>query len=356
MDYCYSCRRTLNGALVCPGCGAYAPDIAPPASAYMGNTAAAPAAWDAFGAAPSGHPGASAGPLPTMQNMQVPGYAAPGEHAYAAPYAEPGLPGGAHPAAGHGYAGRDAVRIEPARPRPATPRRLPAELTEEDGDLPGGELPGGDVPSVLGPPSLAPTLHRGRAARRRQLARWKKNRRRAGVATAFALFGGGVTVASMQGHSGKDGATTAAADPQTPTALQTDNTSASSPSTQAAPSAAPKHAAPQHHSTAAQPAPRASQAGPDSITSIPASVIPSGRTVTYSAASKPAPSTTTAPTAPSSSTQTASTTSSSSNSGSSSGSTATTPPATPPASTPPATTAPSTPPPQQLCLLIVCLG
>lgn len=30
MDYCYQCRRNLNGALVCPGCGAYAPDIAPP--------------------------------------------------------------------------------------------------------------------------------------------------------------------------------------------------------------------------------------------------------------------------------------------------------------------------------------
>ena len=31
MDYCSSCRRHLNGALVCPGCGAYAPDIAPAA-------------------------------------------------------------------------------------------------------------------------------------------------------------------------------------------------------------------------------------------------------------------------------------------------------------------------------------
>ncbi|WP_458363545.1 SCO2400 family protein, partial [Actinacidiphila rubida] len=195
MDYCYSCRRTLNGALVCPGCGAYAPDIAPPASAYMGNTAAAPAAWDAFGAAPSGHPGASAGPLPTMQNMQVPGYAAPGEHAYAAPYAEPGLPGGAHPAAGHGYAGRDAVRIEPARPRPATPRRLPAELTEEDGDLPGGELPGGDVPSVLGPPSLG--QFRGQPARSR--------RPRAGgfdphgVPARVTVAGGGVCPAGKAG-------------------------------------------------------------------------------------------------------------------------------------------------------------
>src|SRR5690606_16786591 len=29
MDYCSTCHRHLNGALVCPGCGAYAPDIAP---------------------------------------------------------------------------------------------------------------------------------------------------------------------------------------------------------------------------------------------------------------------------------------------------------------------------------------
>ncbi|MFF2206156.1 hypothetical protein [Streptomyces sp. NPDC058145] len=29
MDYCTACRRHLNGALVCPGCGAYAPDIDP---------------------------------------------------------------------------------------------------------------------------------------------------------------------------------------------------------------------------------------------------------------------------------------------------------------------------------------
>lgn len=32
MDYCSSCRRHLNGALVCPGCGAYARDIAPPSA------------------------------------------------------------------------------------------------------------------------------------------------------------------------------------------------------------------------------------------------------------------------------------------------------------------------------------
>ncbi|WP_422641229.1 SCO2400 family protein, partial [Streptomyces glaucescens] len=42
MDYCSSCRRHLNGALVCPGCGAYAPDIDPSAShtSYDGPPAA----------------------------------------------------------------------------------------------------------------------------------------------------------------------------------------------------------------------------------------------------------------------------------------------------------------------------
>lgn len=32
MDYCSTCRRTLNGVFVCPGCGAYAPDVAPAGS------------------------------------------------------------------------------------------------------------------------------------------------------------------------------------------------------------------------------------------------------------------------------------------------------------------------------------
>ena len=336
MDYCYSCRRTLNGALVCPGCGAYAPDIAPPASTYEGGTATAAAAWESYGLGPAGHPDTSAGPQP---DLHVPGYAAPGEHAYA----HPGLvDDGFAPAGGHGHAALGG----PAAPEASAPGFAAAEPAEPD-----DELPGSDTPSVLGPPSLAPTLHRGRAARRRQMARWKKNRRRAAAATAVALFGGGVTVASMQGHSGKNGSTTAAADPQAPTALQTDNTSVSAPSDQAAPTAAPTHVAPQQHHSTARPAPHSTHAGTDSITSIPTTVIPSGHPVTYSGSTRPVPTTTTAPPAPSSTTGTTT-----ADSGSTSGSTATTPPATPTTSAPPATTAPSTPPPQQLCLLIICLG
>ncbi|MEU1476698.1 hypothetical protein ACFYZ8_15250 [Streptomyces sp. NPDC001668] len=123
MDYCSSCRRHLNGALACPGCGAYAPDIAPPAHIYA-TTGAAAAAWDE---APTWH--------------------------------DAGLP--EEPAAG------------------ATDPALPSE----------------DVAD-------APVTTEGRAARRRQRARWKKNQRKAVVATAVALVGGGLTVSAMNQQTG----------------------------------------------------------------------------------------------------------------------------------------------------------
>ncbi|WLW53911.1 hypothetical protein [Streptomyces sp. YU58] len=131
MDYCSSCRRHLNGALVCPGCGAYAPDIAP---ATAGGRIA-PAAV-AMTAAPT---------------------AAPDSTAWDA-----------------WYDGR------------------PYDETVEPGDA--GE-PDVDAEGV-------PIAPEGRAARRRQRARWKKNQRRAVVATAVALVGGGLTLASMDRQSG----------------------------------------------------------------------------------------------------------------------------------------------------------
>ncbi|WP_030939291.1 SCO2400 family protein [Streptomyces sp. NRRL S-646] len=111
MDYCSSCRRHLNGALVCPGCGAYAPDIAPVTS--HGRTTPAPAATAMW-----------------PETEEPPGSEAYGE-------AEAAIP-----------------------------------------------------------------LSEGRAARRRQRARWKKNQRKAVVATAVALVGGGMTLASMDRGSG----------------------------------------------------------------------------------------------------------------------------------------------------------
>ncbi|MEU2286635.1 hypothetical protein ABZ614_32700 [Streptomyces sp. NPDC013178] len=141
MDYCSSCHRHLNGALVCPGCGAYAPDIAPattggrivpaPVSTVSLRTTAAPepTAWDAW-----------------LDDR-------PGDEVDAA-----------------------ALRsgVEEAAP--------PSD-------------PSGDLEDV-------PVAPQGRAARRRQRARWKKSQRRAVVATAVALVGGGLTLASMDRQSG----------------------------------------------------------------------------------------------------------------------------------------------------------
>ncbi|MGW1692634.1 SCO2400 family protein [Streptomyces sp. NPDC002399] len=117
MDYCSSCRRHLNGALVCPGCGAYAPDIAP-------------------GAATS--------------------------------------------------------RIVPAQATAAAAYEFsPSDTWHDDGGP-------GDEAAASTDPVPAP---RGRAARRREMARWKKNKRRAVVATAVALVGGGLTVTAMDRQS-----------------------------------------------------------------------------------------------------------------------------------------------------------
>ncbi|MGW2121853.1 SCO2400 family protein [Streptomyces sp. NPDC001758] len=63
MDYCS--RRHLNGALVCPGCGAYAPDIAP--GVIGGRTVPGPATTAAESPAVTspGSPSASGpGPRP----------------------------------------------------------------------------------------------------------------------------------------------------------------------------------------------------------------------------------------------------------------------------------------------------
>jgi hypothetical protein len=140
MDYCSSCRRHLNGALVCPGCGAYAPDIAPATAddgivptrvgmATTGTTVSASVPWD-YTASDMWHDGRF----------------------------------------------RDGAAGE-------------AGLEEAPQTDPYGDFEG------------APPAPQGRAARRRQMARWKKNQRRAVVATAVALVGGGLTVAGMDRHS-----------------------------------------------------------------------------------------------------------------------------------------------------------
>jgi hypothetical protein len=89
-----------------------------------------------------------------------------------------------------------------------------------------GVLPGLDAPAHAVEPEVdqpapgdvegVPAAPQGRAARRRQRARWKKNQRKAVVATAVALVGGGLTVASMDRQAGdKAQAATAPENPHT---------------------------------------------------------------------------------------------------------------------------------------------
>ncbi|MEU9439926.1 hypothetical protein AB0D42_03125 [Streptomyces sp. NPDC048304] len=287
MDYCSSCRRHLNGALVCPGCGAYAPDIAPPRTA-------APR--------PGGH----------------------------------------------------------ATTPPAAPPTDDWFTTEHPSGSPGSDTaPSADVTD-------APRAPQGRAARRRQLARWKKNQRRAVVATAVALVGGGITLASLDRGSG-DKAQAATA-PDNRSMGLTDE-----------PSAAPSQPAPQPTSPAA--GHRHTPATPTAHTpavSVPRqqSAVPAPRTVQaagrpHTAAVAPHPAATASPATPVVPQQRSTTTSSSgtdtgtgttTNTGTSKGSSGT---ATQPApSTGGGTSAssPSTPSPSQtsssgqLCLVLLCLG
>ncbi|GAB2735280.1 SCO2400 family protein [Streptomyces bullii] len=147
MDYCSTCRRHLNGALVCPGCGAYAPDIAPDIA-----------------------PGF------------VDGHA---------------VPGPATPTPPEGTAAGTVANAAPAWEAAAS------QASYGTGAAPHTEPSGGpeDTAATVGAPGAAPAPQ-GRAARRRQMARWKKNQRRAVVATAVALVGGGLTVASLDRPTG----------------------------------------------------------------------------------------------------------------------------------------------------------
>ncbi|MDQ1014431.1 SCO2400 family protein [Streptomyces afghaniensis] len=155
MDYCSSCRRHLNGALVCPGCGAYAPDIDPAAHGRSGPAAGEyPAAsgawrdenvWDDGSVWETNRAGTRELPL-----------------AYAG--------SSFSPSGGH-----------------ETPATDPSD--------------GQDAPETAAGTDGYQAPQQGRAARRRQMARWKKNQRRAVVATAVALVGGGLTVAAMKGDS-----------------------------------------------------------------------------------------------------------------------------------------------------------
>ncbi|MEU9453317.1 hypothetical protein [Streptomyces sp. NPDC048277] len=260
MDYCSSCRRHLNGALVCPGCGAYAPDIAPRAAAPSAPSGTA-AAWQS----PVGH-------------------------------------------AWHDTEASDAYA---------------EEVTEDPYD-------GRPDAAQPGPP--------GRAARRRQRARWKKNQRRAVVATAVALVGGGLTVASLDRHS-TDRTQAATAPDNTTMGVADEEATVPTPSA-SAPTG--RHRAPDSTPSAgsvAANAPREQTAGTPRATPTAQRITVTAPRPTATSAAQPQSAGTTAQSQPTASpTPTAS---------------ASTPASTATATASPAPTATS---PSQLCLLVICLG
>ncbi|MFG2885472.1 hypothetical protein ACGFYV_24825 [Streptomyces sp. NPDC048297] len=334
MDYCSSCRRHLNGALVCPGCGAYAPDIAP-------------------STAPTGRHGAPQGPrdpqgLQDLHDLQdfrnfgdlhTPHHAAAfDDDLYGDLHSD--LHGETAAAAAADAAGADdATEFQPS----------------------GGAGPSFDAP-------------RGRAARRRQLARWKKNKRRAAVATAVALVGGGITLASMNSQS-TDRTQAASAPDNRSMGVAGEETTGDESTGDATPQpAAPGAHHPAHRTSPAHPQRQTAgapyQQAAHAVAAAPHTSVSNAHTDS-AAASVPA---LTAAVPHQASSALATTTGSSTGGSSGSGTTSTGQTSVAPAQQPAATPAPAqtggtstsgtpqTPPspaathPNQLCLVVLCLG
>ncbi|MFH8570600.1 hypothetical protein [Streptomyces sp. NPDC017993] len=143
---------------MCPGCGAYAPDIAPPGY-RPDDTSGAAATWEA-------------------------------QHAQEA--AAPGLQ--------HDPFGFDV-----------SPFGVSGASENTTVDRADAADPAGDG-SAGGFATSSPT-GQGRAARRRQLARWKKHRRRAAAAATFAIAGGALTVSLLPNKPSAGHTQAAAASP-----------------------------------------------------------------------------------------------------------------------------------------------
>ncbi|MEU9239033.1 hypothetical protein [Streptomyces sp. NPDC048385] len=272
MDYCSSCRRHLNGALACPGCGAYAPDIAPRAVAAPTVTGVAASAW-----------------------------------------------------------------------------QTPADTAWLDTDAYAAEA----AEDPFGGPDAVPPAPQGRAARRRQRARWKKNQRRAVVATAVALVGGGLTVASLD-RQGTDRVQAATAPDNRPMGLADEQATDNAP---AASAPTGRHRAPDTSSAARSAtanvpheqttgAPLATPApGQGTATSPAHAAASAARPHSAATVSGSTTGATAEPTATPTATTTTTTTANTGNTGA--GASAS------PASPAPAASATS---PSQLCLLVICLG
>ncbi|MFE1771451.1 hypothetical protein [Streptomyces sp. NPDC059008] len=126
-------------------------------------------------------------------------------------------------------------------------------------DAPGADPERGPAPAATG---------QGRAARRRQLARWKKHKRRAVAATAFALAGGALTVALLPDKA-SNGQTHASAAPDPESAAKshpvaTDGSEQPDDRASRHPGGRPPMTSSRHHDTAtATPPPAATHRQPD---------------------------------------------------------------------------------------------
>ena len=293
MDYCSACRRHLNGALVCPGCGVCAsPDLAPMPVRTSAYAVRQPGEEDAPSAA-------------SRRGRSVPPPAAP-------------------------------------RPHSQSPAEVPAGT--------------------------------GRAARRREQTRWRKSRRRAVLATAVALVGGGLTFAALN-HQPTDHTRTTAAQGERPMGGTGPEATAGLPAPtpspthgSATPSSPPhtgaKHAAPSAPRSKAPTAPRTASPEPSKPSkpsrSASPSVLPHSRSLLplpHSTAPAPDSATPTSPLAPTE--QSPTPTQSTPIPDTTTESPSTTPSTTAPSQSPSPTASPTpstSPSPSHLCLLVLCLN
>lgn len=193
MDHCFTCRRALDGALVCPGCGAYAPDIDPRGPIAKARTArrSEDPEKPPEAAGSEAEPADGDGPVPlesAPEEAETPVVAAADDDA-----------GG------------------PADPVSGAAETDDADETDDAGQADeareADETPSGAGDPVVGPePADAPTPHDGPTGRRFQSTRWKMNRRRAAAATVVAFLGGGLTLAAVSPSSSKAPASVPAPD------------------------------------------------------------------------------------------------------------------------------------------------
>ena len=212
MDHCSTCRRTLNGALVCPGCGAYAPDIDP---------------WRAVAEARAAERAAQARQIAAWRDgaKESPG----AEPDTAPPEGADEAPSGSGPAA--------------LAPGPGTASTTEPTAGSDSGPAP--EAASGAASASDGP---AVTPETGEDAVEPQPARRRRNRRRAAAATALAFLGGGLTLAAVVADSPKGAASSSAPDP---TATSAGTTSGPAGPSSTWPAATTTRATPARHSATA---------------------------------------------------------------------------------------------------------